>query len=180
MQLDAMLWMFLPVFVAAGSALLSFFIMQARMDVAIAKERESLAEARAVISTHKITLEERLKATEETIRRKSLDEFMQDFRVEERSYVRESKSLFANKKSMIMQERLFFRNIPLSNWVEHEMLIEEGSDAHQLERGGSVFGGAKGITDENKGAINRMVEELTSGGIGNGQLERFLSSPSRR
>jgi len=180
MQLDAFLWMFLPVFVAAGSALLSFFIMQARMDVAIAKERESLAEARAVISTHKVTLEERIKATEETTRRKSLDEFMQDFRVEERSYVRESKSLFANKKSMIMQERLFFRNIPLSNWVEHEMLIEEGSDAQQLARGGSVFGAAKGITEENKVAINRMVDELSAGGIGNGQMERFLSSPSRR
>ncbi len=180
MQLDAMLWMLLPVVVAAGSALLSFFIMQARMDVAIAKERESLAEARAAINTHKITLEERLKATEETTRRKSLDEFMQDFRVEERSYVRESKSLFANKKSMIMQERLFFRSIPLSNWVEHEMLIEEGTDAQQLSHGASVFGGAKGITAENKVAINRMVDELASSGIANGPVERFLSSPSRR
>ncbi len=180
MQLDAFLWMFLPVFVAAGSALLSFFIMQARMDVALAKERESLAEARAVINTHKITLEERLKATEETIRRKSLDEFMQDFRVEERSYVRESKSMFANKKSMIMQERLFFRNIPLSNWVEHEMLIEEGATENQLPRGGSVFGAAKGITDENKVAINRMVDELSSGSTTKSQMEHFLSSPSRR
>ena len=180
MQLDAFLWMFLPVFVAAGSALLSFFIMQARMDVALAKERESLAEARAVINTHKITLDERIKATEEATRRKSLDEFMQDFRIDERSYVRESKSLFASKKSMIMQERLFFRNIPLSNWVEHEMLIEEGSTPQQLAQGGSVFGGAKGITDENKLAINRMVEELASNGMGSGQVERFLSSPSRR
>ncbi|MEO8025281.1 MAG: hypothetical protein ABI823_02350 [Bryobacteraceae bacterium] len=179
MQLDAFLWMFLPVFVAAGSALLSFYIMQARMEVAIAKERESLAEARAVINTHKVTLEERMKSTEEATRRKSLDEFMQDFRVEERSYVRESKSMFANKKSMIMQERLFFRNIPLSNWVEHEMLIEEGSDSQQLGKASSVFGGARGITDDNKGAINRMVEELASSGFANAQMERFLSSPTR-
>src|SRR5262249_25610546 len=165
MQLDALLWMFLPVFVAAGSALLSFYIMQARMEVALAKERESLAEARAVITSHKITLEERLKATEEATRRKSLDEVMQDFPVEERSYVRESKSLFASKKSMVMQERLFFRNIPLSNWVEHEMLVEEGSDQQQLSRGASVFGGAKGITDDNgKVAINRMIEELAGAG----------------
>src|SRR5882724_3324066 len=177
MQLDAFLWMFLPVFVAAGSALLSFFIMQARMDVALAKERETLAEARAVINTHKITLEERLKAAEETTRRKSLDEFMQDFRVEERSCVRESKSLFANKKSMIMQERLFFRNIPLSNWVEHEMLIEEGSDSQQLAHGSSVFGAAKGITAENKVAINRMVEELAGEAVGPPRMERFLSWP---
>jgi hypothetical protein len=63
---------------------------------------------------------------------------MQDFRVEERSYVRESRSLSASKKSMVMQERLFFRNIPLSNWVEHEMVVEEGHDLDQLPSA-SVF-----------------------------------------
>jgi hypothetical protein len=31
MNLDALIWVLLPVFVAAGSALLSFYIMQARM-----------------------------------------------------------------------------------------------------------------------------------------------------
>jgi len=56
MQLEAFLWMFLPVFVAGGSALLSYYIMQAKMEVAIAKERESLSEARATISSQKVTL----------------------------------------------------------------------------------------------------------------------------
>ncbi|MBZ5601762.1 MAG: hypothetical protein LAO79_05600 [Acidobacteriia bacterium] len=130
--MDAFLWMFLPVFVAGGSALLSFYIMQAKMEVALAKERESLAEARATITSQKVTMEERIKATEEAAKRRSLDEFMQDFRVEERSYVRESKSLTASRKTMVMQERLFFRNIPLSNWIEHDMLVEEGNDLDQL------------------------------------------------
>jgi hypothetical protein len=132
MHMDAFLWMFLPVFVAGGSALLSFYIMQARMEVALAKERESLAEARATITSQKVTMEERIKATEEATKRHALDEFMQDFRVEERSYVRESKSLNASRKSMVMQERLFFRNIPLSNWIEREMLVEEGRDLDQI------------------------------------------------
>src|SRR5579871_4381462 len=132
MHMDAFLWMFLPVFVAGGSALLSYYIMQAKMEVALSKERENLAEARATISSHKITIEERIKATEEATKRHALDEFMQDFRVEERSYVRESKSSAASRKSMVMQERLFFRNIPLSNWIEHEMLVEEGRDLDQL------------------------------------------------
>src|SRR5690242_3299997 len=114
MQLEPLLWLFLPVFVAGGSALLSFYIMQARMEVALAKERESLAEARAIIGTQKVTLEERVKAVEESTKRAALDDFMQDFRVEERSYMRESKSAVATKKSMVLQERLFFRNIPLS------------------------------------------------------------------
>jgi len=138
MHMDAFLWMFLPVFVAGGSALLSFYIMQARMEVALAKERESLAEARATITSQKVTMEERIKATEESTKRLAMDEFMHDFRVEERSYARESKSLNASKKSMVMQERLFFRNIPLSNWIEHEMVVEEGMDLDQLPKE-SVF-----------------------------------------
>ncbi len=138
MQMEAFLWLFLPVFVAGGSALLSFYIMQAKLEVAISKERESLAEARATIGTQKVTLEERIKATEESTKRLALDEFMHDFRVEERSYVRESKTATSSKKSMVMQERLFFRNIPLSNWIEREMVVEEGTDLHKLPRE-SVF-----------------------------------------
>src|SRR5271166_6562100 len=107
MQMDAMLWILLPVFIAAGSALLSYYIMQARMDVAIAREREVLAETRAEVRTQKSTMEERVKATEQEARRRALDDFMQDFRVEERHYFREHKSLAARKKSMILQERLY-------------------------------------------------------------------------
>lgn len=138
MHMDAFLWMFLPVFVAGGSALLSFYIMQARMEVALSKERETLAEARATINSQRITMDERIKATEESTKRIAMDEFMQDFRVEERSYMRDSKSLTSSKRSMVMQERLFFRNIPLSNWIEREMVVEEGLDLDQLPKE-SVF-----------------------------------------
>ena len=142
MHLDALLWLFLPVFVAGGSALLSFYIMQAKMEVAVSKERETLAEAQATISSQKVMMEERIRATEESVKRAALDEFLKDFRVEERSYVRESKSLDEAKRSMIMQERLFFRNIPLSDWVEHEMVVEIGTDLKRLQEQVSVFGGA--------------------------------------
>ena len=60
--MDALLWMFLPLFVAAGSALLAFYIMQARMEVAVSKEREALAEAKAVISTHGEIVEQKIRA----------------------------------------------------------------------------------------------------------------------
>jgi hypothetical protein len=142
MHLDALLWLFLPVFVAGGSALLSFYIMQAKMEVAVSKERETLAQAHATISSQKVMMEERIRATEEAVKRAALDEFLKDFRVEERSYVRETKSLESEKRSMIMQERLFFRNIPLSDWVEHEMVVEVGSDLKRLQEQVSVFGGA--------------------------------------
>ncbi len=142
MHLDALLWLFLPLFVAGGSALLSFYIMQAKMEVAVSKERETLAEAQATISSQKVMMEERIRATEEAVKRAALDEFLKDFRVEERSYVRDTKSLDEARRSMIMQERLFFRNIPLSDWVEHEMVVEIGSDLKRLQEQVSVFGAA--------------------------------------
>ena len=159
MHMEAFLWMFLPVFVAGGSALLSFYIMQAKMEVALAKERESLAEARATITSQKVTLEERIKATEESTKRHALDEFMQDFRVEERSYVRESKSLAASRRSMVMQERLFFRNIPLSNWIEHEMVVEEGHDLDQLPKE-SVFT-TNSIPGEGRIPISKFLNDIS-------------------
>jgi hypothetical protein len=172
MHMEAFLWMFLPVFVAGGSALLSFYIMQARMEVALARERESLAEARATITSQKITMEERIKATEESTKRLAMDEFMHDFRVEERSYARESKSLTASRKAMVMQERLFFRNIPLSNWIEHEMIVEEGMDLDQLPKE-SVFAKPAiarptappaGIaTSEGRLTISKFLDEVTTG-----------------
>src|SRR6266567_4543814 len=157
MNLDAFIWVLLPVFVAAGSALLSYYLMQARMEVALAKERESLAEANALLNSNKVTLEERVRATEEATRRKALDDFMQEFRVEERHYFRENKSIASQKKAMILQERLYFRNIPLSNWVEHEMVVEDNVPAvDQLARGRSVFNSPKAVPDE--GAVIRMPQ----------------------
>lgn len=137
--MDAMLWMFLPLFTAAGSALLAFYIMQARLEVVVSREREALVEARTQLKNMEREIESRVKATEEETRRRSMDEFLADFRVEERHYTKESKSLFLNKKSMVLQERLFFRNIPLSNWVEHELTIEEGGDLANLTEAASIF-----------------------------------------
>lgn len=163
MHLDALLWLFLPVFVAGGSALLSFYIMQAKMEVAVSKERETLAEAQATISSQKVMMEERIRATEEAVKRAALDEFLKDFRVEERSYVRDTKSLDEAKRSMIMQERLFFRNIPLSDWVEHEMVIEIGSDLRRLQEQVSVFGGASLPAGSQVGLPTSLSTGVSSG-----------------
>jgi hypothetical protein len=159
MDMEKLLYFFLPLFVAAGSALLSFYVMQMRMEVALAKERESLAEARAIINSQKVTMEEKVKAAEASSRRMALDDFMQDFRVEERSYMRESKSLNSLRKSMIMQERLFFRNIPLSNWIEREMLVEEGRDLDQLPVE-SIFTTGTLASDEGRLAVSKMIDDF--------------------
>jgi outer membrane murein-binding lipoprotein Lpp len=135
----AFLWIGLPLFIAAGSALLAFYIMQARMEVVLAQERELSAQTRAQLACHEKSVEDKVKAAKEEAERRALDNFLGEFRVEERHYLRESKSLFLNRKSMVLEERLYFRNIPLSNWVEHEMTVEEGSDVRQLSRACSIF-----------------------------------------
>ena len=138
--MEVLLWICLPVLVAGGSALLALYIMQARLEVAVAKEREAVSEARIMLESQKKTMEETVKAVEESTRRKALDEFLADVRTEERHYLRENKMLFMNRKSLVLQERIFFRNIPLSNWVEHEMVVEEGADVDKLAKTLSIFG----------------------------------------
>ncbi len=117
-------------------------------------------EARAKISTHQITLDERVKATEEACKRQALDDFMQEIRVEERSYVRETKSLNTSKKTMVMQERIFFRNIPLSNWIEREMLLEDGLDTSRQLTAESVFTPPALPTGDTPLAIAKLLQEV--------------------
>ena len=159
MEVEALIWVFLPVFVAAGTALLSYSIMQARLEVAVARERAQLAEAQASIQTYKITLEERIRATEEETRRRALNEFMQEFRVEERHYVRENKATNMRRKTMVTQERLYFRNLPLSNWVEHELVVEEDSSIalEDTAKGLSIFNAQLKASESEPAFVGRLL-----------------------
>ena len=148
--MDAILWIVLPVMVAVGTAVFAFCLMQSRMELAISRERETLARIQAQLRMQEEALPDKLKAAEEAAHRKAFEQFLTDFRVEERHYVREAKSRFLNRKSMIMQERLFFRNIPLSNWVEHETSLEEGETVQMMDRS-SVFS-ARALSDYSKAA----------------------------
>lgn len=138
--MEAILWVLMPVLVAAGAALLAFFVMQARMEVALANEREVLVEVRTKLEAQTKSIEDIVRRTEEESKRKALDDFLGELRVEERHYVREKKSLLGSRRNMVLQERIYFRNIPLSGWVEHEMTIEEGTNMQDLKKTASLFG----------------------------------------
>lgn len=56
-----------------------------------------------------------------------------------------------------MQERLFFRNIPLSNWIEHEMIIEEDRDLEQLPKE-SVF--SSGTIAGDRLPVSKFLDEI--------------------
>ncbi len=137
--MSTLLWVVLPVLIAVGSALMAVYIMQQRMEVQLARERQTLSEARATIEAQKSTLEELDKLRSEATRRQALDDFLADLRTEERHFIREQKMLFAHRKALVMQERIYFRNIPLCGWVEHEVPIEEGADVESLAKSVALF-----------------------------------------
>ena len=100
---------------------------------------KELAEVVAALENEKAKFEEAARGIEENARRKALDEFLADLRVEERRYVREHRVLFMNRKSLVLEERIFFRNIPISNWVEHEIPVEDGADLDAVANTMRVF-----------------------------------------
>jgi hypothetical protein len=137
--MSALLIVLLSVICVVGSAGLTYFIMNSHMELRLARQREELASVQATLAAKQEGLQESLRNAESTVRNKAMDEFLADIRVEERHYTREHKLLFMSRKVLVRQERIFFRNIPLSNWVEQEMPIEEGVDAEKMAQTMSIF-----------------------------------------
>jgi hypothetical protein len=141
--MDSLLWILLPGFAALASGVLAWFVMQSRMEVALAHERESLAAERGAIESERAAFEASLgtaiRAAEETAKRTSFDKFLDELRVEQRHYTKENRLLMQNRRSLVIQERMYFRNIPLSDWIEHEIMLEEGADVDRLLHDMTVF-----------------------------------------
>jgi hypothetical protein len=127
---------------AVFAGLLVYFVMQSRQEVLLSEQREQLATARATLAAQKEFLEGSLRNVEERTRRVAMDQFLSEIRVEERHYTREHKVLFMTRKMLVRQERIFFRNIPLSSWVEQEMALEEGADVDKMAQTMSIFANA--------------------------------------
>jgi hypothetical protein len=149
-------WVALASFCAVAAGALVYFVMRSRTEVLLSRQREQLAEARAALAAQKQGLEESLRSAEESARRRAMDEFLADIHIEERHYTREHKLLFLTKKSLIRQERIFFRNIPLSGWIEQEMPIEEGADADKLAQTMSIFAGEL-LLGSAAGPVKRLI-----------------------
>ena len=127
-----------------GSSVVTYFITTLRAERAAAERTRALADALAALENEKAKFEGAAKAIEENARRKALDDFLADLHIEERHYVRQHRLLFAHRKSLVFQERIFFRNVPISNWVEHEVPVEEGADLDALAKTVSVFDAIEG------------------------------------
>ncbi len=115
----------LPFVAALGSGVLSFVVLQARMEAALSKKREELIGVEERLAQQQRGVEDRVRAAEADARRKAFDEFLADVRVEERHYLREIDTPTERKKCLVLQERVCFRNIPLSQWIERELPFQK-------------------------------------------------------
>ena len=134
-------WVSVGLIAAIGfaSSLVTYLLTRLRMERASAERVRTLAEAVAALENEKTKFAHAAKGIEESARRKALDEFLADLHIEERRYVREHRVLFVHRKSLVLQERIFFRSIPISNWVEHEVPVEEGADLDSVAKTLRVF-----------------------------------------
>jgi hypothetical protein len=130
-----LLWIFVPGFTAAGAALLICFMMRCRIDEALARERGALAELQSALVVQREMLESAIWNAKAEAKRAAFDEFLNDFRVEQRQHVRKSRLFFMNRETLVLRERILFRNLPLSDWVEHDMTLEESVGAAYPSRG---------------------------------------------
>jgi len=141
--MDALLWIMLPGFTAVAAGVLAWFIMQSRTEVLLAQQRERLAETRGALDAERKALESTLdislQAAEATAKREALENFLGELRVEQRHYTRENRLLTHSRKSLVLQERMFFRGIPLSDWIEHEVTLEDGADVARLVQDMTIF-----------------------------------------
>ncbi len=141
--MESIVWILLPGISAVASALLAWFVMQSRMDVKLADQRAQLAQERGSLEADKANLETSLatavRAAEESAKRQSFENFLNDITVEQRHYTRENRLLLHNRKTLVLQERIFFRNIPLSDWIEHEIVVDDDADMNRLVQDMTVF-----------------------------------------
>jgi L-lactate utilization protein LutB len=141
--MEAALWVILPGFVAVASAMLAWFIMQSRMEVKLAEQRETLSELKGQLKAEReamsASLSTAIRAAEETAKRQAFDHFLAELKVEQRHYTRENRLLMNSRKSLVLQERMYFRNIPLSDWIEHEIVLDDAADVDRLVQDMTVF-----------------------------------------
>lgn len=120
-----LVWILLLGFTATGAALLICYMMHCRTEEAVARERAALAQLQSALIVQRERLQTAIQDARAEARRAAFDEFLNDFHVEQRQFVRKSRFFFASKQTLVLRERILFRNLPLSNWVEHTVTLDE-------------------------------------------------------
>src|SRR5437588_7654667 len=106
-----LLWILALGLAAGGAAILVAFMMRCRMNEAIAAEQAAVLQVIGALEIQKRTFERAIRDAKIEAKRKAFDEFLGEFHVEQRQYLRESKRFLQNRKTLVMAERVMFRNL---------------------------------------------------------------------
>jgi hypothetical protein len=104
--------MVLPTLVALGVAYLVWLLMEARIRVLTAQYQTAVAKAE----------------NDGGSRRPALDDLLAELRTERRRFVRRVAGPRGNETTLITQERLYLRNIPLTSWMEEDLVLGNGEE----------------------------------------------------
>jgi hypothetical protein len=77
-------------------------------------------------------LEEQREINRDKVWRETYDSFFNDLRVEQQVWVAQQKVLFLTQREMVINERLYYRHIPLSGWIEHRRLLDTELSGEEL------------------------------------------------
>ena len=133
-----------PGFEALASGVLAWFVMQARMEVKLAQQRDDFAE--------------------ESTGREAFDSFLSEPSVEQRHDTRENCPLLQDRRSLVQQQPMCFHNIPLSDWIEHEIALEQGADPQRVVQDMTVFDKAESALRRRR-AGERRWRKLPAQGV---------------
>ncbi|HWB86087.1 MAG TPA: hypothetical protein VG675_18230 [Bryobacteraceae bacterium] len=122
--MDFVFWLMLPAAVACGASCLVWLLMQARIEVLKARCQTAVARLEHDLESQKTAAQEALRTAEGMARQAAFDEFLADLHVEQRRFVRRTDG--AN--NVVVQERIYLRDIPISGWMEHELALGQGGE----------------------------------------------------
>ena len=109
---ELVFWVILPALVAVGAAYLVWLLMQARIQVLTAHYQTAVAKVENDCSNH----------------RPPLDDLLAELRMERRRFVRRVPGPNGEETTLITQERLYLRNIPLTSWMEEVLVLGNGQE----------------------------------------------------
>jgi hypothetical protein len=106
------LWFFLPVLVAVGTAYLVWIIMQARMRVLAAQFQAALVRMES----------------EHAARKPTIEDLLAELHFERNRFLRRINGPAGVSASVISQERIYFRDIPITGWMQDELPLGDGEE----------------------------------------------------
>lgn len=109
---ELVFWVVLPALVALGAAYLVWLLMQARIQVLTAHYQSAVAKVETDCEVH----------------RPDLERLLAELRMERRRFLRRLPGLHGLETTIITQERLYLRNIPLTGWMQEEIPLGAGEE----------------------------------------------------